>query len=65
MFTVVVFVNHLDSIVADLTYTTAMASKKADMTPEEIEAKEKEEFETGPLRLVSGVVNIKVNAVLE
>ena len=27
-----------------------MSSKKTDLTPEEIEAKEQEEFNTGPLR---------------
>ena len=30
-----------------------MSNKKTDMTPEEMEAKEKEEFETGPLRFVN------------
>ena len=33
-----------------------MASKKAELTPEEAEAKEQEEFNTGPLRVLTDSV---------
>ena len=33
-----------------------MATKKAEMTPEEMEAKEQEEFNTGPLRVLTDSV---------
>ena len=33
-----------------------MATKKAEMTPEEMEAKEQEEFNTGPLRVMTDYV---------
>ena len=32
------------------------SAKKADLTPEEIEAKEQEEFNTGPLRVLTDSV---------